>query len=177
MQRLLQPCLPICKIFSTVQSPRLATPSDSDRGASPLPLPNGISPSSHFACLAAACAACIPFRGGRGSGGPPPMQHSANADWASYLGDKQRSLYSPLDQINHDNVTQLKVAWIYDTGDKGEYAGQQPRQLTACSTRPPPPARSWPSTPPRASRSGSGTPLPRCRGRQGPPARPGLLAE
>src|SRR5687768_13876922 len=31
----------------------------------------------------------------------------ANADWATYLGDKQRSHYSPLRQINRSNVAQL----------------------------------------------------------------------
>jgi quinoprotein glucose dehydrogenase len=45
----------------------------------------------------------------------------ANIDWPAYLGDKERSLYSPLSQINRSNVAQLKVAWTYDTGEKGEY--------------------------------------------------------
>src|SRR6185436_17927408 len=45
----------------------------------------------------------------------------ANIDWPAYHGDKGRSLYSPLGQINRSNVAQLKVAWTYDTGDKGEY--------------------------------------------------------
>ena len=45
----------------------------------------------------------------------------ANVDWPAYLGDKERSHYSPLQEINRSNVTQLKVAWTYDTGDKGEY--------------------------------------------------------
>src|SRR6266852_1796541 len=44
-----------------------------------------------------------------------------NSDWPAYLGDKGRSLYSPLQQINRSNVAQLEVAWSYDTGDKGEY--------------------------------------------------------
>lgn len=44
-----------------------------------------------------------------------------NADWSTYLGNKGRSLYSPLQQINRTNVTQLQVAWSYETGDKGEY--------------------------------------------------------
>lgn len=44
-----------------------------------------------------------------------------NADWPVYLGGKGRSLYSSLRQINRDNVSQLEVAWIYETGDKGEY--------------------------------------------------------
>lgn len=46
---------------------------------------------------------------------------SLNLDWPVYLGDKERSNYSPLQQINRSNVTQLKVAWIYDTAEKGEY--------------------------------------------------------
>jgi quinoprotein glucose dehydrogenase len=44
-----------------------------------------------------------------------------NADWPEYLGGKERSLYSPLSQINRDNVSQLGVAWTYDTGGQGEY--------------------------------------------------------
>lgn len=50
------------------------------------------------------------------TGGAP-----ANVDWSSYLGDKARSHYSALKQINRSNVKQLQVAWTYDTGDKGEY--------------------------------------------------------
>jgi len=46
---------------------------------------------------------------------------SATADWPVYLGGKERNLYSPLRQINRDNVSQLKVAWTYDTGEKAEY--------------------------------------------------------
>jgi quinoprotein glucose dehydrogenase len=46
---------------------------------------------------------------------------SQNVDWPTYLGDKERSHYSPLTQINRSNITQLKVAWTYETGDKGEY--------------------------------------------------------
>jgi quinoprotein glucose dehydrogenase len=44
-----------------------------------------------------------------------------DAGWPVYLGGKDRSLYSPLQQINRENVSQLEVAWSYDTGDKGEY--------------------------------------------------------
>ena len=46
---------------------------------------------------------------------------AADTDWPIYLGDKGRSNYSPLHQIDRSNVAQLKVAWTYDTGDKGEY--------------------------------------------------------
>ena len=39
-----------------------------------------------------------------------------STDWPSYLGDKARSHYSPLKQINAKNVNQLKVAWTYQSG-------------------------------------------------------------
>ncbi|HSJ01409.1 MAG TPA: PQQ-binding-like beta-propeller repeat protein, partial [Verrucomicrobium sp.] len=47
----------------------------------------------------------------------PPRQ----VDWPTYLGNKERNLYSPLAQINRDNVARLEMAWSYDTGDKAEY--------------------------------------------------------
>lgn len=49
------------------------------------------------------------------------MIHGQNADWPVYLGGKERNLYSSLAQINRGNVSQLKVAWIYDTGNEAEY--------------------------------------------------------
>src|SRR5207249_1669343 len=65
--------------------------------------------------LAIWIASAIAFVGASGAGSLP------NSDWPAYLGDKGRSLYSSLQQINRSNVAQLKVAWTYDTGDKGEY--------------------------------------------------------
>src|SRR3954467_629867 len=47
--------------------------------------------------------------------------HAQTGDWSAYLGNKQRSLYSPLARINRENVAKLQVAWTYDTGDKSEY--------------------------------------------------------
>lgn len=44
-----------------------------------------------------------------------------SVDWPTYLGDKARTLYSHLHQIDRSNVGQLEVAWTYDTGEKGEY--------------------------------------------------------
>lgn len=38
-------------------------------------------------------------------------------DWPVYLGDKSSSHYSSLRQIDTGNVQQLKIAWIYHTGD------------------------------------------------------------
>ena len=45
----------------------------------------------------------------------------ASKDWPSYLGDKGRTHYSSLHQINRTNVSTLERAWVYETGDRGEY--------------------------------------------------------
>lgn len=37
--------------------------------------------------------------------------------WGVYRGDNGSNAYSSLDQINRENVTRLKIAWIYRTGD------------------------------------------------------------
>ena len=50
-----------------------------------------------------------------------PAADKNNADWPHYLGGKERDLYSSLDQIDRDNVSELKVAWTYETGDVAEY--------------------------------------------------------
>ena len=39
------------------------------------------------------------------------------SDWPIYLGDKSNSHFSPLDQIDKTNVSQLEVAWEYRTHD------------------------------------------------------------
>ncbi len=41
----------------------------------------------------------------------------AGKDWPVYLGGHSGAQYSPLDQINTENVRQLKVAWALSTGD------------------------------------------------------------
>lgn len=38
------------------------------------------------------------------------------ANWAHYLGDKQSSQFKFHDEINEQNVKQLKVAWTYEAG-------------------------------------------------------------
>lgn len=40
------------------------------------------------------------------------------SDWRVTGGDPGNSRYSPLDQINRANVSKLRVAWIYHTGDR-----------------------------------------------------------
>jgi glucose dehydrogenase len=45
----------------------------------------------------------------------PPVDHRG---WSVYNGGPEGLHYSTLDQINRDNVTQLKLAWRYDSGDE-----------------------------------------------------------
>lgn len=43
----------------------------------------------------------------------------SNQDWSVYGGDPANDHYSPLAQINRDNVKDLRIAWEYDTGETG----------------------------------------------------------
>ncbi len=47
----------------------------------------------------------------------PAMSFQTNANWESVGGDRAGTRFSTLDQINRDNVGQLKVAWEYRTGE------------------------------------------------------------
>ena len=46
-------------------------------------------------------------------------------NWPIYLGNKLNTHYSPLDQINKSNVTQLQLAWEYKTGDADSKGSSQ----------------------------------------------------
>jgi len=48
-------------------------------------------------------------------------------DWAYYGHDAGGTRYSPLAQINRDNVAQLKVAWVFHTGDISDGSGRPKR--------------------------------------------------
>lgn len=39
-------------------------------------------------------------------------------DWPSYGGNKEGNRYSPLQQINHENVNNLQVAWMYNAAEE-----------------------------------------------------------
>src|SRR5882762_2484063 len=41
------------------------------------------------------------------------------ADWSTYGGQPANDHYSALHQINKSNISKLKVAWTYDTGEDG----------------------------------------------------------
>lgn len=57
----------------------------------------------------------LPSAAGQSIGKPG----QANVDWPVYGGQVEGQHYSPLTQINRNNVTQLKVQWTYDTGEEG----------------------------------------------------------
>jgi len=44
-------------------------------------------------------------------------QRPSDVDWSNYGNDPGGMRFSSLTQINHDNVSQLKVAWTFHTGD------------------------------------------------------------
>ena len=49
-----------------------------------------------------------------------PTIQPDDTDWPEYLGGPDRSHYSPLTQINTENVGQLKQAWSYSAPDSGQ---------------------------------------------------------
>ncbi|MDN7130996.1 membrane-bound PQQ-dependent dehydrogenase, glucose/quinate/shikimate family [Halomonas sp. MC140] len=54
-------------------------------------------------------------------GNAQPSDAPADGDWAAYGRDSAATRYSPLEQINSDNVGDLEVAWEYRTGDLLEH--------------------------------------------------------
>jgi len=55
-----------------------------------------------------------------------PEKHSGE-EWPYYGHDAGGMRYSPLTQINRENVTQLKVAWTFHTGDISDGHGDRKR--------------------------------------------------
>ena len=47
-------------------------------------------------------------------------------EWPYYGSDAGGTKYSPLEQINRSNVTELKTAWTYETGDSSDGTGASP---------------------------------------------------
>lgn len=58
------------------------------------------------ACIAASLLIALTF----------PSHAAESKDWPTYLGDRANSHYSSLKQINARNVSQLQVAWTYQSG-------------------------------------------------------------
>src|SRR5580692_4022603 len=54
-------------------------------------------------------------------------QDSTDGGWPYYGHDAGGMRYSPLTQINRDNVSKLKVAWVFHTGELQESSGDKKR--------------------------------------------------
>jgi len=61
-------------------------------------------------------------------------QDSGATDWPTYGNDPGGTRYSPLAQINRENVAKLKVAWIFHTGDISD--GRNGRKRSGFETTP-----------------------------------------
>jgi quinoprotein glucose dehydrogenase len=63
--------------------------------------------------------ALLALLGVLGASLPVQAQSPADSDWGYYGGDALGQHYSSLAQIDRDNVTHLKVAWTYRSGELG----------------------------------------------------------
>jgi quinoprotein glucose dehydrogenase len=82
----------------------------------------GLRKGGALAIIAVAAAAIAGAqRGAAPAQAPAPARFGAGANWTTYLGDAGRTHYSTLTQIDRRNVVNLRVAWTYDTGDRGEF--------------------------------------------------------
>jgi quinoprotein glucose dehydrogenase len=62
------------------------------------------------------CAVCFLFAGQKAE--PAEATH---AGWRAFGGAPDSAQYSSLSQINRSNVSELKIAWSYPTGDTHRY--------------------------------------------------------
>jgi quinoprotein glucose dehydrogenase len=71
----------------------------------------------------AAVVQCLSLLAACASREPSAADAARWNDWAVYAGGTDSVRYSGLSQITRDNVSQLQVAWTFDTGDA--YAGSE----------------------------------------------------
>lgn len=74
-----------------------------------------------------ACVLAIVFAAKAGATKMAVPDDSQDDDWAHYGHDGGGMRYSPLAQINRENVASLKVAWIFHTSDISEGQGRRKR--------------------------------------------------
>lgn len=98
-------------LFSFLASAPISIPPGMGRATVSFPAPS--KAAVVFVALAAAASMlAMPFEA---SG----AQSSESRDWPVYNGDSNGDHYSPLARINRQNVTGLRVAWQFDTGEEG----------------------------------------------------------
>ncbi len=76
------------------------------------------------ACIAEVCACISVFAGLLSGCGAEhaALAESSGAEWLAYGRDPGGTRYSPLGQITRDNVTRLRIAWTYRTGEAQRHA-------------------------------------------------------
>ena len=72
--------------------------------------------------LTALVVACAVTAASHGHAADPP-----SGDWPVYGHDPGSARFSPLTQINRDNVSKLTVAWTFHTGDISDGSGDRRR--------------------------------------------------
>ena len=82
--------------------------------------------------LALSITLTVPVSGQRAK--TKSLKSKAPSEWTAYGRDPGGSRFSPLAEINRSNVTQLKVAWTYRTGDVSD--GKNARSTSAFQVTP-----------------------------------------
>jgi quinoprotein glucose dehydrogenase len=77
--------------------------------------------------LSCVCVLAIAFAAKAGARKMAAPEHSKDDEWAYYGHDAGGMRYSPLAQINRENVASLKVAWTFHTGDISDGRGSRKR--------------------------------------------------
>ena len=78
-----------------------------------------VSSSSAAAGLALLAMALLPLRVGVAARQRTQARAAATVEWKTYGADLASTRYSPLDQIDKDNFSKLKIAWRLTTNDFG----------------------------------------------------------
>ena len=68
---------------------------------------------SHIFLGLLALLAALPFTGRTQNNPVTAPAAGPTVEWRAYAGDERTDRYSPLDQINRDNVKSLQVAWTF----------------------------------------------------------------
>jgi quinoprotein glucose dehydrogenase len=77
--------------------------------------------------LSCVCVLAIAFAAKAGARKMAAPEHSKDDEWAYYGHDAGGMRYSPLAQINRENVASFKVAWTFHTGDISDGRGSRKR--------------------------------------------------
>jgi len=80
-----------------------------------------------------ACVLAIAFAAKADATKMAAWEHAQDDGWAHYGHDPGGMRYSPLSQINRENVASLKVAWTFHTGDISDGKGRPKRSGFECT--------------------------------------------